>query len=250
MLWPAKLPLAFAVSANWGNSFCSPVLPWKGPERLAVRLPPWAPSAETLRVRSSFPLVTEAWLPKVSLRTACGSSPPPPLPKQPATASGMASARIAAARRDGIRFKVGSVVSWGALRRASVHSAGRGRAENHPLHGQGRRGKDERGRRDGAPLRPRRPANRRALDRSGPQPLRLAGRPARSRPDAGRRAALGPGGAGAARDGGPLERRQPLAGPAPRRPRDARHHGRGAHRAARDGRALQPPADQAPPRRG
>ena len=54
-------------------------------------------------------------------------------------------------------------------------------ASHHPLHGQGRRREDERGRGHRQALRRRRPAHSRALDRSRPQPVRLARGPARRR---------------------------------------------------------------------
>ena len=67
-------------------------------------------------------------------------------------------------------------------------------------------------------------------------------------PTLDRGAVVGPGGSGAARDGGELGRGAALAGPAAGRPGRDADRGRGADRATRNGRAVQPAADQASPR--
>ena len=116
--------------------------------------------------------------------------------------------------------------------------------------GQGRSREDERRGGHRAPLRRGRTAHRRALNRPGPQPVRLARGPARGRADPGRREPVRPGGAGPGGDGAPLGRRAGLARRPARRARHRPHLGRGADRAARHGRALLAALDQAPPRGG
>ena len=75
--------------------------------------------------------------------------------------------------------------------------------------------------------------------------LQTAGR---RRADAGRRAPVGPAGVRPGRDGAQLGRGPGLAGRDAARARRGPHQRRGAHRPARPRRALQPAADQAPPR--
>ena len=118
-----------------------------------------------------------------------------------------------------------------------------------PVHRQGRRGQDLRRRRHRTAVRGRRAADARAVDRSGPQPVRDPRRRAGRRPGSDRAAAVGPGGRRPAGDGAPLGGGSGLARRAAHRPRHRSDLRRGAHRPPRDGRAVRAAHAPAPQHR-
>src|SRR3954451_8921402 len=187
--------------------------PWlaNGPASLKATGPvsvgsPWAwKPSET----SSWPDLTALPPLKVSLSSvAVLASPPFELP-QPAASAGSTRSSRQRRRREGTAAR--------AYR--SPHRMGVGGSADHPLHRQGRR-RENLGRcGDRSPLRGRRPADRRALDRSRALAGGHARHAAQRRAHADRRQPLGPAGLGAGRDGAQLGRRPGLAEPAARRAR-------------------------------
>src|SRR5919197_2388148 len=227
------------------------------------------PSFETFRVTLRWPLFTPESV--VWDRTWLGSSllllDPPP---HPAMAAGTGRAMTRTATRVRMRLKSGTSHSAWMLRgrprsaqgsaspltvpklprRSRIDrllSAVRERAPDHPLYGQGRGREDECGRGHRPPLRGGRTADRDPVHGPGAQPVRFARRRAGAGAHRGRGAPVGTAGAGPARDGGKLGRGPALARRRAERSWRHGHRGRGAHRAPRHGRVVQPPADQAPP---
>ena len=130
---------------------------------------------------------------------------------------------------------------------AAPRRIARGDTPHDPLYGQRRGRKDQRRRRDRPRNRPQRAAHRRALDRPRAQPVRLAGGRARAAAGARRRQPLGTGGAGRGGAGAQLAGGAALAVDAACRPRRGPDPGRGADRAAGDGRDLLAAAAQEAP---